>query len=128
MTCYQRSGKLPVAKTRKLIVEPPKKMTYRWLQSIMTTIILTITILTMTKIDHHQHPGPNHYPHDQLTKSTSRSSDPLEGLGGGTSLPRRASVRDQSPEVGSHIALMYFSVLWMRQRARVGFDKDSTRK
>merc|ERR1719270_1422923 len=50
-----RSGKLPVAKTRKLIVEPPKKMTY------------------------------------------SRSSDPLEGLGGGTSLPRRASVRNQSP-------------------------------
>ena len=51
MTCYQRSGKLPVAKTRKLIVEPPKKMTYRWLQSIMATIILTIiTILTMTKI------------------------------------------------------------------------------
>ena len=50
MTCYQRSGKLPVAKTRKLIVEPPKKMTYRWLQSIMTITILTITILTMTKI------------------------------------------------------------------------------
>ena len=73
------------------------------------------------EFDHH-HPGP----HDQLTKSTSRSSDPLEGLGGGTSLPRRASVRDQSPGVGSHIALMYFSVLWMRQRARVGFDKDST--
>ena len=48
----------------------------------------------------HHHPGPNHYPHDQLTKSTSRSSDPLEGLGGGTSLPRRASVREQSPGVG----------------------------
>ena len=91
----------------------------------MATIILTITILAMTKIDHH-HPGPNHYPHDQLTKSTSRSSDPLEGLGGGTSLPRRASVRDQSPGVGYHIALMYFSVLWMRQRASFGFDKDST--
>ena len=51
------------------------------------------------EFDHH-HPGPDHYPHDQLTKSTSRSSDPLEGLGGGTSLPRRASVRDQSPGVG----------------------------
>ena len=52
------------------------------------------------EFDHHQHSGPNHYPHDQLTKSTSRSSDPLEGLGGGTSMPRRASVRDQSPGVG----------------------------
>merc|ERR1712192_47988 len=40
--------------TRKLIVDPPKKMTY------------------------------------------SRSSDPLEGLGG-TSLPRRATAREQSP-------------------------------
>ena len=71
------------------------------------------------EFDHH-HPGPDHYPHDQLTKSTSRSSDPLEGLGGGTSLPRRASVRDQSPGVGYHIALMYFSVIWIRQKNKVG--------
>ena len=27
---YQRSAKAPVAKTRKLIVDPPKKMTYRY--------------------------------------------------------------------------------------------------
>ena len=27
----QRSAKAPVAKTRKLIVDPPKKMTYRYI-------------------------------------------------------------------------------------------------